>query len=169
VEDHWRVARLSLKLVVSTTTSTNTANANANNNNNGAGSCGTLGFLDPVLRALAPLNGDGADEVGYYRQPPFFTLTGYGSSSIHGPPLVTVAALRSYLAAGVLFHGKENRSLTLEGLGLNDDHCQAIAEHFAVNNNDDEVVSDRMYEICGCGTIPLLEKRELVSSRDPWE
>jgi hypothetical protein len=127
------LARLSLKLVVATTA--NTANANNTANTTTAGQCGTLGFLDPVLRALAPLNGDGDDE-GYYRQPPFFTLTGYGTLSIHGPPLVTVAALRAYLAQGVLFHGKENRSLTLEGLGLDDDHCQAIAEHFAVNNDN---------------------------------
>jgi hypothetical protein len=143
------LARLSLKLVVSTTTNTtsaananNNGNNNANNNTDAGPDCSKLGFLDPVLRALAPLNGDGDDEVGCYRQPPFFTLTGYQRSSMHGPPLVTVAALRAYLAAGVLFHGKENRSLTLEGLGLDDDHCQAIAEHFAVHKDDE--TSDRM-------------------------
>jgi hypothetical protein len=137
------LARLSLKLVVSTTTSTNAASNNGNPNMNDSGpSCSKLGFLDPVLRALAPLSNDDDDEIGYYRQPPFFTLTGYQRSSMHGPPLITVAALRAYLAAGVLFHGKENRSLTLEGLGLDDDHCQAIAEHFAVHKDDG--TSDRM-------------------------
>jgi hypothetical protein len=122
------LAHLSLKLVVTTTAA----------NNNGAGQGGKLGFLDPVLRALAPLND--SDDEGHYRQPPFFTLSGYETSSIHGAPLVTVAALRAYLAAGILFHGKDNRSLTLEGLGLDDDHCQAIAQHFAVNDE----VSDRI-------------------------
>jgi hypothetical protein len=61
---------------------------------------------------------------------------------MHGPPLVTVTALRSYLAAGVLFHGEENRSLTLEGLGLGDDHCKAIVERFALRKY--EGTSDRM-------------------------
>jgi hypothetical protein len=140
------LARLSLKLVVSLNSATTTTAANANNNiNNGAGPGGRLGFLDPILRALAPpLSGGDGDDAGCYRQPPFFTLTGYDTTSMHGPPLVTVAALHAYLAAGVMFHGTENRSLTLEGLGLDDDHCQAIAEHFAVHNEHYGASGDRM-------------------------
>jgi hypothetical protein len=153
------LARLSLKLIIAVPVNNTTATANAN----GQDGIKLLGFLDPVLRALAPvdnnpivralaplLDGDDNDndnDIGdgqdVYHQPPFFTLTGYDASSTHGPPLITVEALRAYLAAGILFNGKESRSLTLEGLGLGDDHCQAIAEHFALNNdNDDNEVAE---------------------------
>jgi hypothetical protein len=86
-----------------------------------------IGFLDPILRAMARPGS---------RQPPYFRFTGYDAASIHGPPLVTVEALRAYLVANVQFNGQASRSLTLEGLGLNDEHCQAIVEHFAMYNSN---------------------------------
>jgi hypothetical protein len=80
------------------------------------------GFLDPILRAVCRLP----------QQPPIFALTGNQSQEKgKGPSLITVQALRLFLQSAVDFTGAETRCLSLNALGLGDEHCKVLAELLA--------------------------------------
>jgi hypothetical protein len=79
----------------------------------------SVGFLDPILLAMR----------GHRQHPEDFRLCGYGYL-FEGTEtsLVTVRALCLFLESAVEFIGETQRVLVLQGLGLGDDHCQAVAE-----------------------------------------
>jgi hypothetical protein len=68
----------------------------------------SLGFIDPLLRALSQRH-----------QPTLLCLSGY-DRPVNGPSLITVKALRFYLHAAINL----SRVLSLNQLGLRDDHCK---------------------------------------------
>jgi hypothetical protein len=85
----------------------------------------SVGFLDPILLAIR----------GHRQHPEDFRLCGYGNL-FEGTEtsLVTVRALRLFLESAVEFIGETQRVLALQGLGLADDHCQAVAELVVQND-----------------------------------
>jgi hypothetical protein len=84
------------------------------------------GFLDPLLEAMLSCH-----------QPLHFLLRGYAHKVPPSalPDLLTLSLLRSYLEAYAHFPRPDGSSMLLQGLGLEDEHCKAIAELFVAMNN----------------------------------
>jgi hypothetical protein len=78
------------------------------------------GFLDPILEAVSSSH-----------HPHAFTLCGYAHDDVPPsgiPSLLTTAALRSYLEVCANSTKPDYSVITLHNLGLDDEHCKAIAE-----------------------------------------